>query len=265
MATSRKQLADQLKDARIKAGFATQAALARELTLARPVISKAENHQYPPPTAAVVTAWAKVTRVAVDPLLDLIDRCKSGTPDWFMPYATAEAAATSLRFWGPLLVPGLLQTEAYATEVLSIEGNTGNRLDELVRARMDRQAILGRTRVVAVVDHTVLQRCLGSAELMAEQCDRLVKLAEDSVIRIHVVPPGSNIGLYGAFGIASRENHVTVNLTSIRDVTSTDAGLAEECLSAFDDILAAAMPRRNSVDYIRAQAEQWREQGHELA
>jgi len=265
MATSRKQLADQLKEARVKAGFSTQAALARELKIVRPVISKAENHQYPPPSVEVVTAWAKTTRKPVDPWLDLMERCKSGTPDWFMPYATAEAAATSLRFWGPLLVPGVIQTEAYATELLTIEGNSGNRLSELVTARMDRQVVIGRTRIVAVVDYTVLQRDLGSPALMAEQCDRLVKLADDNAIRIHVVPRGANIGLYGAFGIASRDSRVTVNLTSIRDVTSTDPELVEECLSAFDDILAAALPRRDSVDYIRTQADQWRDQGHELA
>ena len=56
----------------------------------------------PPPWSAA----AKTT--------DLARRTKSGTPDWFMSYRAAEAEATTLRFWGLLVVPGLLQTEGYA-------------------------------------------------------------------------------------------------------------------------------------------------------
>lgn len=260
MATPRKRLADQLKEARLKAEYATQAALARELNLARPVISKAENPQYPPPSVEVVTAWAKATRISVDPLLDLIERCKSGKPDWFVPYASAEAAATSLRLWGPLLVPGLIQTESYARSVLEIGGYSGPRLEELVATRMDRQGIIGRARITVVIDHSVLQRPLGSAQVMTEQCDRLIELSESNQVRVHVVPYGTNIGLYGAFDIATREGAVTVNLTSLRDVTSTDATMGEEALSAFDDILAAALPRKESIDCIRTQRDNWRDQ-----
>lgn len=265
MSTPRERLAEQLKRARIDAGYTTQAAIAREMKTVRPVISRAENARYPPPSVQVLTGWAKATRVELDPLIDLMERCKSGKPDWFVPYAAAEASATSLWFWGPLLVPGLVQTENYARAVLQIGGNSGARLEELVTTRVDRQRIVGRTRIVAAIDHTVLQRPIGSAQIMAEQCDHLAELAESNSARIHVVPFGANVGLYGAFGIASQDSHVTVNLTSVRDVTSTEAELAEQCMSEIGDILAAALPRRESIDYIRTQADQWREQGHELA
>jgi transcriptional regulator with XRE-family HTH domain len=35
-------------------------------------------------------------------------------PRWFQPFAELERAATSIRSWEPLVVPGLLQTEDYA-------------------------------------------------------------------------------------------------------------------------------------------------------
>lgn len=260
MSTARERLAEQLKRTRIDAGYTTQAAIAREMGLVRPVISRAENHRYPPPSIEVLTGWAKATGTELDPLVDLMERCKSGKPDWFVPYAAAEAAATSLRLWGPLLVPGLVQTERYARSVLEIGGHTGARLEELVTTRMDRQRVIGRARITAVIDHTVLQRPLGTPEIMAEQCDRLIELAEDRSVRVHVVPYGTNIGLYGAFDIATRDGANTVNLTSFRDVSSTDAALAEECLGAFDDILAASLPRAESIDCIRTHRDKWRDQ-----
>jgi hypothetical protein len=228
--------------------------------LVRPVVSRAENYRYPPPSTEVLKAWSKATKTDLEPLIELLERCKSGKPDWFVPYASAEAAATSLRLWGPLLVPGLVQTQGYARSVLEIGGYAGPRLEELITTRMDRQRIIGRTRITAVIDHTVLQRPLGSAKIMAEQCDRLIELAESHLVRVHVVPYGKNIGLYGAFDIATRDGANTVNLTSLRDVPSTDPVMGEEALSAFDDILAAALPRTESIDCIRTQRDNWRDQ-----
>lgn len=260
MGTPRERLADQLKQARIDAGYPTHSALARELGLVRPVIGKAENPRNPPPSIDTVARWAKATHVDADPLIDLVERCRSGNPEWFVPYAKAESEATSLRLWGPLLVPGPVQTEGYARAVLETGGYSGARLNELVTTRMERQRIVGRTRITVVLDHTVLQRPLGGPAVMAEQCDKLANLTEDNVIRVHIVPYGTNIGLYGAFDIAISGGIITANLNSLQDVTSTDVTLGEECLSAFDDILASALPRNESVEYIRTQREHWKEQ-----
>ncbi|HEX3964498.1 MAG TPA: Scr1 family TA system antitoxin-like transcriptional regulator, partial [Trebonia sp.] len=125
--------------------------------VSRPVISRAENPAQPVPSDALLAAWAGATGVALDTLIDLATRAKSGTPDWFVPFLTAEAQATTLRYWGPLLVPGLLQVESYAQAVL--------KRAELVTTRMDRQKVIGRATVTAVIDHTVLLRPIGGAEV----------------------------------------------------------------------------------------------------
>lgn len=260
MGTPRERLAEQLKQARIDAGFTTHTALARELQLVRPVIGKAENSRNPAPSIDTVTRWAKACNTDPGPLVDLVERCKSGNPEWFVPYARAEHDATSLRLWGPLLVPGLAQTESYARSVLEIGGYVGARLEELVTARMERQKVIGRARVTVVIDHAVLDRPLGSPEIMAEQCGRLIELAEDGLARVHVVPYGKHVGLYGAFGIATRDGVNTVNLNALRDVSSTDHALGEEALSAFDDILASSLARAESLDWLRSQRDKWREQ-----
>jgi hypothetical protein len=62
---------------------------------------------------------------------------------WFQEWAGIEAQATVLRWYEPLVVPGLLQTEEYARAILSArpDGNLDD-LDEQIAARLARQAIL---------------------------------------------------------------------------------------------------------------------------
>jgi transcriptional regulator with XRE-family HTH domain len=250
-----------LKQARLEAGFESHGALAKRLNVSRSLITKAENAAHPVPSDALLAAWAGVTGAPLDSLTELAQRAKSGTPDWFMPYRAAEAEATALRFWGPLLVPGLLQTEGYARAVLSVESYTPERLDELVIARLERQSVIGRARVTAVIDHTVLLRCVGSPQIMADQCAHLSALAESQVIRLHVVPEGANVGLGGAFGIASGNSMSTVSLTTaIRDMTSTAADVIDDTLNLFDVILGASLPAVASLEFLRTQEETWKAQ-----
>lgn len=262
MGTPREQLAELLKKSRLDAGYDTHGALAEALTVTRSVVSKAENPRMPIPSKELLAGWAGVTGVSLDKLTDLAKRAKSGTPEWFIPYRLAEAEATTIRCWGPLVVPGLVQTENYARALLklSVEPYTPEQLEELVSARLERQSILGRAHVSAVIEHTVLGRCLGSAEIMAEQCARLANLAEQPRTRVYIVPEGANVGLYGAFNLAARDGNIAVNLTSVRDVSSTDPGLVDESMRAFEQLLASAMDQARSLDFMRQMEERWREQ-----
>ena len=170
MPTPRQQLAGILRQSRLEAGLGSHGALAKRLNVSRPVVSKAENPAQPVPSDALLAAWAGATGAPQDRLTELAQRAKTGTPEWFMPYLTAEAQATALRCWGPLVVPGLLQTESYARASLAVEPYSPERLAELVAARMDRQQVLERARLTAIIDAAVLRRCIGSASVMAEQC-----------------------------------------------------------------------------------------------
>ena len=253
MPTPREQLASILKQSRVDAGFDSHGAMARRLNVSRPVVSKAENPAQPVPSDALLAAWAGVTGVPLDTLTDLAQRAKSGTPEWFMPYLTAEAAATTLRFWGPLLVPGLLQTEGYA--------HAHEQSADVVAARLERQRVIGRARVTAVIDHTVLLRRVGPPQVMADQCAHLAALAESQAIRLHVVPECANVGLGGAFGIAAKDGMATVSLTTaIRDVTSTAADVVDDTLNLFEVILGASLPAVASLEFLRTQEETWKTQ-----
>jgi hypothetical protein len=256
--TPREQLAETLRQARLDAGYASHGALAKRLNVSRPVVTRAENPAHPCPSDAVLAAWAGATGVGLDTLTDLAQRAKSGAPDWFVPYLAAEAGASALRCWGPLLVPGVIQSESYARAVLSVEPYPPERLAELVAARMERQQVLDRAYLTAIIDHHVLQRCIGSAAIMAEQCAHLLTMARRPNIALHVVPEGTNVGLWGAFDIAARNGMTTVNLTALRDVSSTATDLTDDALQAYERILGAALPRAESLDFIRTQEDQWK-------
>ena len=83
-----------------------------------------------------------------------------------------EERATEIRWWEPLLVPGLLQTPEYARAVLaSWRRDNGDDIEAKVTARIERQAILDRDNppeLRALLDESVLYRCVGSAAVMAE-------------------------------------------------------------------------------------------------
>ncbi len=66
-------------------------------------------------------------------------------PDWFAEWPEKEAAATSLCWFEPLLVPGLLRTEQYARALFAAQiGITSDQIDEQVAARLKRQDVLAR-------------------------------------------------------------------------------------------------------------------------
>ncbi|HEX3957095.1 MAG TPA: DUF5753 domain-containing protein, partial [Trebonia sp.] len=72
-----------------------------------------------------------------------------------------------------MVVPGLLQTEAYARAILSTRvGATVEELDDAVTARLERQRILDREHppeLWVILDEMVLRRPIGGPEIMREQ------------------------------------------------------------------------------------------------
>lgn len=260
MSTPREQLAELLRKSREDAGYRTQGALAKKLHVSRPTVNRAENPLGAIPSDELLEGWSGATGMPLTQLTSLAKRCRSGTPEWFMPYLGAESTATMIRCWSPMIVPGLLQTEAYAIEMLSVERYAPERLAELVNTRMQRQRVLDRARFIAVLDYSVPQRMLGSPQIMAEQCTHLVATAERPNVSIHVVPEHTNTGIWCELDIASHGSTATVCMVTLKDVTSTATDIVDEAVSAFDRVLGCAMPRDQSLDFLRTMEEQWKAQ-----
>src|SRR2546429_6105457 len=129
-------------------------------------------------------------------------------PSWFRPFAQHEAEATALRTFELVLVPGLLQTPEYARAVLRTRvGATEDEIDQLVAARMERQAILDRDDpplLWVMIDEGVVRRPVGSSGGMGNQAKPLAEMAERPNAGIQVIPAavGAHKGLPGALLIA---------------------------------------------------------------
>ena len=200
----------ELRFYRTRAGLSQQD-LAARATVSHDVISKIETGERPP-------AGDFPPRLDAVPELDtrgaltrLWDHLKKGHKQrrygWFQQWAGIEAQATVLRWYEPLVVPGLLQTEEYARAILSArpDGNLDD-LGEQVAARLARQAILDRTgapQLWCILDEGVLHRAIGGSKVMRSQLYRLAEVAEHPKTTIQVIRSGgAHAGLLGGFIIA---------------------------------------------------------------
>jgi hypothetical protein len=137
-----------------------------------------------------------------------------------------EAKATRVQNYEALVVPGLLQTAEYARSIIQGVAPTVSEaeLDNLVAARMARQAVLTRAsapQFFAVVDEGALRRPVGGPGVMHRQLHHLLGVAEQPHVTLRIVPlaAGAHAGLRGPFVILEfaddpalvyLENHSTV-------------------------------------------------------
>ncbi|MFI8367153.1 helix-turn-helix domain-containing protein [Streptomyces sp. NPDC085466] len=110
---------------------------------------------------------------------------QAGLASWFRQWARLEATAISLYTYECRVVPGLLQTEAYARAVsLDVPPLPDpEELEQRIAARMARQGLLSVTRKPPtafsfIVEQAVLERWTGGEEVTRELLDHLVGLIE---------------------------------------------------------------------------------------
>jgi len=113
-----------------------------------------------------------------------------------------EAEATSIREWQLSVIPGLLQTERYAREVLSgyheVATISPLAISRRLETRLIRQQLLTRDEpleLVTLLDEAVLRRQRGGRAVMRAQLQRLAEAAELPNVTIQILPLNRNHGL----------------------------------------------------------------------
>ncbi|MGW7094387.1 helix-turn-helix domain-containing protein [Streptomyces sp. NPDC054874] len=137
---------------------------------------------------------------------------KAGLASWFRQWARLEAAAISLYTYECRVVPGLLQTEAYARAVsLNVPPLPDPvELEQRIAARLARQELLAVTRKPPtafsfIVEQAVLERCTGGDDVTRELLDHLIALVERNWnVELQVMPTRrvSHAGLDGPMRLA---------------------------------------------------------------
>jgi transcriptional regulator with XRE-family HTH domain len=116
------------------------------------------------------------------------------SPD-YQQFIGLEHEASSIAIWHVEAVPGLLQTEAYARQVISsysqVEPIAPGLIERLVRVRMRRQQALTREpalQLSVVLDESVLRRRIGADAVMYGQLKRLEDEADRPSVTLQVLP-----------------------------------------------------------------------------
>ncbi|MEU9401591.1 helix-turn-helix transcriptional regulator [Streptomyces sp. SID4985] len=137
---------------------------------------------------------------------------KSKHPEHFAEAAEAEAHAIAIRQYTPLLIPGLLQTPAYARAVFRAYRPTESerRLDELVAMRMARTLLLDDpTNLLfwVVIDEAALRRVTGGRAVMAEAARRVADVAREHRAIVQVLPfdAGAHVAMEGSIKLMDFE------------------------------------------------------------
>lgn len=263
-------LGRQLKEIRAEAGYNSQDEFAPVLSKDRSVIGKAETGEYPP-TEAVLDDWLSACGITgrlrtVLLAVAKIARMRDGGPvkAWFAGWFDAEGKAHTLRIWQPIIVPGLLQSPAYARELFIATGLSEDRASEYVQSRLDRQAILDRPEppsIVVVLDELALHRLIGTAEIMREQLAHVIELSRRPNVHIHILPTrtGANAGLGGPIHLATGSGTPEVLLIGalIEDQVTADLVQVRRASATFDAVRGDALNRADSRNVMMEALERW--------
>jgi transcriptional regulator with XRE-family HTH domain len=195
--------------------------------------------------------WRGYGDVAPATLLELIDY---------------ESAASIISQFEPMFVPGILQIEEYAREVLRLaygEGSPAERVPALVDLRTKRRDLLTSEDAPTfsfLLDESVIRRPAGSPAIMDRQLLHLAGLAELPNVTIRVVPysAGLHPGMRGPFKVIEFDDEPDENIAFLEgshgDFISDDPAETKSYLETFGRIARIALGPSDSVSFLRTVA-----------
>jgi hypothetical protein len=176
--------------------------------------------------------------------------------------ASLERGTSSILQYSALLVPGLLQTEAYAREVLGgIPPESSPDFERRLEFRMKRQELLAdpqAPQLWVVLDEAVLRRPVGRQPVMQEQLKRLSDAAGLPNVTLQVLPftAGVHAGLDGEFTILKYRDPADPDVVYLETAAGQRFDESEDVSRRynliFDHLRATAL---NPVESIRVLAD----------
>ncbi|HEY0717389.1 MAG TPA: helix-turn-helix transcriptional regulator [Streptosporangiaceae bacterium] len=181
-------------------------------------------------------------------------------------YVALENEASAMRLYCPELVPGLLQTEAYARAVIRAvrPGYDDESVERRVTARLTRQKVLlDRTsspQLVLMLNEAVLRRMVGDVDVMAAQLRALAAAAERPQVTLQVLPfsAGAHASMEGGFVLIQFPEETDPDVVYVEgimgDLYLESVGEVKRYQSAFERIQAVALSPGESLTFISAMA-----------
>ncbi|WP_069737101.1 MULTISPECIES: helix-turn-helix transcriptional regulator [unclassified Streptomyces] len=181
----------------------------------------------------------------------------------FQERLSIESDAARILAFQPMLVPGLLQTVEYATEVIRSVNKTATEeeIDSYVEVRKSRQEIFAREsppQYLCLLDEAVLRREVGGPAVMAAQLDKILEMNNPPKLTIQVVPfaQGWHAGADGPFNVYSYPDPMDLDVVNLEYLDGALYLEEDESVGryqlAFDELRAAALTSRQSMELISA-------------
>ncbi|MEU4282151.1 helix-turn-helix domain-containing protein [Nocardiopsis dassonvillei] len=206
--------------------------------------------------------FAKLADAALEghgSLLGLWPGARRAQPWWLQEFVVIEEKAQVIQEFQPQAVPGLLQTEDYARQVVSAAFPPlgAEESEQLLQSRMERQAILDRPKpplAMFVIEEGALRRTVGSPSLMQAQREVLLRRARQSHIEVQVAPyhRGAHGAMDGAFMVMrmSFAEYLVYAEVPGKGQIITDAEVVADCQQRFGALRSLALSPAESIDFI---------------
>lgn len=267
------RLAARMKDLRVASGV-SGTALATRLGWQQSRVSKIETAKLIP-TAADIDAWARTLQLGPETTVELHDLAQAAQSEyqsWLQIFyargggakaqegiGSLEYATTATREFWPNMLPGLLQTEQYAREAVSIPGGPrawGAGKDErekIVAARMARQTVLreaGRSWHF-VLGEAALWTRFGTVDTLAAQLAHLVELmAENEAVEIQVLSREVRLPAFPMATFSIYDDHLVSLEEQVGEHTIVDPPQVKAYVEQFELLANAALTPRRSIALI---------------
>ncbi|WP_116211985.1 helix-turn-helix domain-containing protein [Streptomyces olivoreticuli] len=189
-------------------------------------------------------------------------------PNHFKETLTLESDAASIATFQSRVVPGLLQTQAYATAVLigNAQPLSEEQLNLSVDIRMSRQSIFLRgnpPQYATVLTEGVVRQQIGGPQIMADQLRHLAALSQTPELAIQVVPYSqkrfTNTG--GSFILYSYPAPLDFDVVQVSylggDLFLDEAEAVAKYRKAFEELRASALSVPESAELISAIAHEF--------
>ncbi|MFE9429239.1 Scr1 family TA system antitoxin-like transcriptional regulator [Kitasatospora sp. NPDC006697] len=180
----------------------------------------------------------------------------------FADYASQEARAVEIRVFEIGIIPGLLQTQAYAETLaaaaLARGAITPAQAEERVALVLGRQRIfelVPAPRIYVILDESCIRRPVGDAAIWGDQLDQLVAHAQRPNVTLQVAPfcigeaRSLNLPVYL---LALPDRSVAAYSESAQQgFFERDPDAVAPLLSAYHHLQVEALPQAPSVELIR--------------
>jgi transcriptional regulator with XRE-family HTH domain len=144
----------------------------------------------------------------------------------YQQFIGLEHEASSIAIWHVDVVPGLLQTEAYARHIISsysrVEPVAPGMIGRMVGVRMRRQHVLDRDglELSVVLDESILKRRIGNDSVMYEQLHRLAEESARPNLTLRILPLDAQHTVFGESFVIFRFGDDSDAM--LQDVVSTE-------------------------------------------